>query len=114
MFEDNAGREISFKIFETDEGYNFDFNPNNEPYQDDIYFMRDAIKSHLSSVLEDVPGGLEVRSPIVNADRYDAALAFRHEYVEAFKMALNHLLFLVDEIQGHGEQTGLENGKTEG
>jgi hypothetical protein len=113
LFEDNAGREISFKILETDEGYNFDFNPNNEPYQDDIYFMRDAIKSHLSSVLEDVPGGLEVRSPTVNADRYDAALAFRHEYVEAFKMALNHLLFLVDEIQGHGEHTGLENGKTE-
>jgi len=113
LFEDNAGREISFKIFETDEGYNFDFNPNNEPYQDDIYFMRDAIKSHLSSVLEDVPGGLEVRSPTVNADRYNAVLAFRHEYVEAFKMALNHLLFLVDEIQGHGEHTGLENGKTE-
>jgi hypothetical protein len=113
LFEDNAGREISFKIFEMDEGYNFDFNRNNEPYQGDIYFMCYAVKSHLSSVLEDLPYGLEVRSPTVNADQYNAALAFRHEYIEAFKMALNHLLFLVDEVQGHGEQTGLENDETE-
>jgi hypothetical protein len=113
LFEDHAGREIRFKIFETDEGYEFDFNPNKEPYQDDIYFMYDAVRSHLSSVLDDVPDGLEVRSPTVNEDRYNTALAFRHEYIEAFTIALNHLLSLVDEIEVHGEQTDLENDETE-
>jgi hypothetical protein len=113
LFEDHAGREIHFKIFETDEGYEFDMNPNDEPYQDDIYFMYDAVEGHLSSVLEDVPNGLEVRSPTVNEDRYNTALAFRHEYIEAFTMALNHLLSLVDEIEEHEEETDWENDETE-
>jgi hypothetical protein len=115
IFEDNAGREISFKIFEMDEGYDFDINPNNEPYQDDLSYMHDAVEVHLLSVLNDMPNGLEVRSPTVREERYNAALAFRQEYIKAFGMVLKHILSLMDEIeeQEHEEETDWENDETE-
>jgi hypothetical protein len=99
VFEDDSGREISFKIHETDEGYDFDFNPNNEPYQNDVNYLYNAITIHLSSVFATEPLGFKLNSSTVNANRYNTASAFRKEYIEAFQIASDHLLQLVEETE---------------
>jgi hypothetical protein len=99
VFEDeNNNQKISFKISEMKDGsFDFDFNPELMPHQDDLAYMYEAISSHLSSILESEPSGIRQKSSTVSDRRYKAALSFRQNYLEAFRLASDHLERLSDE-----------------
>jgi hypothetical protein len=48
--------------------------------------MNEAIHNNLSTVLESEPPGVALKSPTVNAKRYETAPAFRQGNVTAFQM----------------------------
>lgn len=90
-FEDGSGNQITFRMYETNEGIEFDFNPDNAPYQKNMVFMHHVVTKHLSSVLASKPVGFSQKSPTVHSTRFSAALAFRQEYINAFQMASESL-----------------------
>jgi hypothetical protein len=99
VFEDeNNHQKISFKISELKDGsFDFDFNPELMPHQNDLGYMYEAISSHLSSLLESEPLGIRQKSSTVSYKRYKAALSFRENYVKAFQLASDHLERLTNE-----------------
>jgi hypothetical protein len=100
VFVDNdSGKQISFQILEEqDEGYQFNFNPSNMPYQEDMSYMYYVITKHLSSILNTEPLGFTQKSYTVSTRRYNSASAFRQEYIKAFHMASNNLRSLLENV----------------
>jgi hypothetical protein len=96
VFEDETGKQVSFKIFQREQGFDFNFNPNNEPHQKNIIYMHHAIKNHLSSVLANEPKGFTNKSTTFDSKRFETALAFRKEYINAFQMATDRTFQLVE------------------
>ena len=95
VFEDHAGEEISFIMYELDEGYDFDFNPHNLPNQHNIRYVYDELSKHLLTVLATEPLGFTQRSPTISSTRYAVALKYRQEYIKALEIAIQHLLLRV-------------------
>jgi hypothetical protein len=104
VFEDSKSRQVSFKMFEDDGGYDFDFNPFDEHYQNNMAYMYREISIHLSTVLATQPKGLVQYRTAVSPRRYATALAYRAECVNALKMALEHLLRFNEEEEEEVEE----------
>ncbi len=108
IFKDEEGDEISFKIIlREDGGYNFDFNPKHLAKQENVTFLYHAISNHLVAVFDSEPLAVRQRSGTVNSKRYDTALAYREEYVNAFLLASNRLsqiVFFSHLIEEHQEE----------
>jgi hypothetical protein len=95
-FEDNFGIYFTFKIFENDGHYEFDFNPDDAPHQRNLIYMQGALLDHLSTVLSLEPLIFQQRRTSISSRRQNAAFEFRMEYIKAFKMASDNMLQLVE------------------
>jgi len=96
-FEDSYGNEINFKVFKEGEDFDFDFDPNDVPYQKSIIYVQQEVRNHLDTVLALDPFGYTQKSEAINPKRYLTALEFRKEYINAFQLASDRLDKLVKE-----------------
>lgn len=95
-FKDDGGEEISFKVILREDGsYDFDFNPKRVAKQENVTFLYHAISNHLMAVFDTEPLEVRYKSGTVNSKRYETAVAYREEYVNAFFLASNRLRHMV-------------------